>query len=265
MILEICITLCVAFFIAVWFYKQRRESIELVQVEFTNAFTTLHELVEEKQPIVIRGCPFPPVLTQEKLAEIPRLNPFPLRIGGPTLQDYRIRPESILPDEQVSGIPILSPAMSRTLAHELVLDRWASHTLKDIFTEFTGLIGLFTSTRVSTILGGHGMKRATAIYTCLLPTQGTYILSLVNKRSESFLPDRWTYRYPDTLSINDTPLVGEVQFIDIIVRPGTMVAVPAHCIYSMKPKEPGFSGCVVIEIDTPISNLASVLERTATV
>jgi hypothetical protein len=42
-----------------------------------------------------------------------------------------------------------------------------------------------------------------------------------------------------------------------------MIAIPAHCIYSIKPKEPGFCGAVIIEIDTPISNLSVVLERAA--
>jgi hypothetical protein len=67
------------------------------------------------------------------------------------------------------------------------------------------------------------------------------------------------YRYPESLTINDTPLVAEVQFIDVVLRPGTMLAIPAHCIYSMKPKEAGFSGAVILEIDTPISNLANLL------
>jgi hypothetical protein len=68
-------------------------------------------------------------------------------------------------------------------------------------------------------------------------------------------------RYPESLTVNDTPLVGEIQFIDIVVRPGTMIAIPAHCIYSMKLKgsHAEFSTGLVIEIDTPISNLATAL------
>jgi len=105
------------------------------------------------------------------------------------------------------------------------------------------------------------MKRSVATHTCILPTEGTYTISLVNKRSESFLPTSWKYKYTQNLTVNDTPLVGEVQFIDIVVRPGTMLAIPAHQIYSMKPKDgTKFHAALCIEVHSPVSVLGAVLE-----
>ena len=256
MLVEIFLTLCVLFFISVWFYSIRRDSIEILQVEYENSLITLHDLLQESQPIVLRGCPVPPILTATKLAEIPRLDSFPLQ-GTYTLQTYRTHPEVVLPDEQGAGIPILQPIVARTLAKELSLDTWMKFTYTDFLTELSGYFSILKSFRTSVILGGYGMVRPTSLYTCILITEGTYIVSLVNKRSETFLPKEWYYRYPSSLTVNDTPLVGEIQFIDIILRPGTMIVIPCHCIYSISLKTPGtFGAAVAFELDSPISNLA---------
>lgn len=261
MILEFFITFIVLFLIAIWFYTIRRESIELLQLEYENALPTLHELLQESQPIIIRGVPIPPILNSLKLAEIPRLNSFPLSANASyTLQTYRTHPELVFPDEQAIGLPILEPIVGRTLAKELSIDTWMKYTYNDFIVELSGYFSILKSIKTSVILGGCGMVRPRSLYTCIIPTEGTYIVSLVNKRSENFLPKTaWTYKYPSILSVNDTPLVGEIQFIDIIARPGTMVIIPCHCIYSMTPKEMGkFHSAVLLELDSPISNMANL-------
>jgi len=256
MIIELIICIALLFLIGVLFYKHRRDTIEIYQIEFTNAPTTLGELIGDKHPIVVRGCQFPQILSQASLQQIPRLDPFPLNTeeNSPTLSMYRSGPYSD------SGVPLISAASGRTLAAELALDKWATHSLNDFSTELTGYMGAIMSTRVSVLLGGHGMKRSTAIYTCILVTEGKYTLSLLSKRSEEFLPKQWTWLYPEALTINDTPLVNEVQFVDVVLRPGTMLIIPAQFIYSCK-VDAGFHGAVVVEYDTPISNLANLLEK----
>jgi hypothetical protein len=256
MIIELIICIALLFLIGVLFYKHRRDTIEIYQIEFTNAPTTLGELIGDKHPIVVRGCQFPQILSQASLQQIPRLDPFPLNTeeNSPTLSMYRSGPYSD------SGVPLISAASGRTLAAELALDKWATHSLNDFSTELTGYMGAIMSTRVSVLLGGHGMKRSTAIYTCILVTEGKYTLSLLSKRSEEFLPKQWGWLYPEALTINDTPLVNEVQFVDVVLRPGTMLIIPAQFIYSCK-VDAGFHGAVIVEYDTPISNLANLLEK----
>ena len=253
MFLEIFIILSTIFFIGVWFYKQRRESIEILQIEFSNSAASLNELIQEQQPIVIRSAPFPQSLTQAKLSQIPRLDSFPL--GSHTLKEYRESP-GILPSD---GTPILSPEASLTLTKELALDTWVNHSLREFVGEFTGFLNTI---RTSIVLGGHGMKRPPALYTCIMPTEGVYTVSLVNKRSETFLPTAWVFKYPQSLTVNDTPLVGEIQFIDVVVRPGTVIAIPCHCIYSLQPKErSAFNAATIIEIHSPISALSAIISK----
>ena len=230
-------------------------------LEYENVLPSLHELLQESQPIIIRGVPIPPILNSLKLAEIPRLNSFPLSANASyTLQTYRTHPELVFPDEQAIGLPILEPIVGRTLAKELSIDTWMKYTYNDFILELSGYFSVLKSIKTSVVLGGCGMVRPRSLYTCIIPTEGTYIVSLVNKRSENFLPKTaWTYKYPSILSVNDTPLVGEIQFIDIIARPGTMVIIPCHCIYSMTPKEMGkFHSAVLLELDSPISNMATL-------
>ena len=263
MLVEILITLAVCFFIAVCFYKLRRESIEILQVEFSAAPETLRELSQEKQPIVIRGIPVPQILTNEKLSQIPRLDSFPLTDaeGSPTLKDYRITPAAAAPDAR--GIPVLSPEKSALLAKELALDTWVTHTIQDTLYEFTGIMSPVTTFNTTVILGGIGLVRPISNYVCLMPIDGTYTVSLVSKRSETFLPRMWRHKYAQDLTINDTPLVGEIKFIDIILRPGTLLAIPVHCMYCLQPNSSEFHSALQIDIDTPISLLSKKLELLA--
>jgi hypothetical protein len=146
-------------------------------------------------------------------------------------------------------------ATQLTLAKELALDTWISHTYAEFCIETAGYFPAFKSFRTAAILGGYGMRRVASLYTAILPTEGTYMVSLVNKRSETFLPSQWINRFPSSLTVNDTPLVGEIQFIDIILRPGTMILIPCHCIYSLMPTEE-FNAAISVDLDSPISNLA---------
>jgi hypothetical protein len=56
----------------------------------------------------------------------------------------------------------------------------------------------------------------------------------------------------------DCPLLNEVQFMDVILRPGHMFIMPPHWIVSLKStdKMPVFAW---IEVHHPISKLASSL------
>jgi hypothetical protein len=89
--------------------------------------------------------------------------------------------------------------------------------------------------RTEAHLGGLGMTRTSAKYTCIMPTEGKYTLSILSKDSESFLPTNWQYRYLSSLTLNDTPLVADLKFLDIVLRPGTTICLPPHTIISIEP------------------------------
>jgi hypothetical protein len=101
---------------------------------------------------------------------------------------------------------------------------------------------------------------------CILPTEGTYVVSIVSPSSEPFLPAGWdaveNARYPRLYTVNDTPMVGEIKYLDVIVRPGTMLCLPAQTVFSMEPKEVGkFNAAVMIEVHSPVSRLSKLLAQ----
>jgi len=190
-----------------------------------------------------------------------RLYEFPLQGSSTkaTLRDYMAKPAM-----HMAGLPILSESASKLLAKELALEIWVSNVLQETIRDMGGISSVLYSQTVRAMLGGIGMQKATAITTIILPVEGKYTVSLLPKKSEQFLPTAWKYRYPRTLSVNDSPLVSEIQYIDIVLRAGTMLCLPTHCIYSIEPDTAStFHSAICIEIDSPISNLTKFLEGLA--
>ena len=254
MFFHILTLICIVFVISVLFYKQRRMTVEILQSEYT-AQDSLKELAAEHQPIVIRNTPIPQSLTVEQLTKMQRLSEFRFQEGpGLTLRQY------LTDSSPDSGAPLISQNAAHILSKELALPIWVSHTIHDMIQEMGGFFSVAYSNRVQPVFGGIGMKRATAVMTFFMPVEGTYNISLVNPKSESFLPPEWKHRYPRTLTINDSPLVAEVKYIDIILRPGTMICVPTQTIFSLEPDSATFHSGLWIEVDSPVSMLAKFLE-----
>jgi hypothetical protein len=257
MILELCILFTIIFLIAALFYKQRRDEISILQIE-QGQLATSSELFAEKQPLILRGASAPQGLTAEGLKQIPRLANFP--VGPFHLSDCIANPAIL----QGTGTPLQTYEQREQLAEELSIPIWANITWRDIFAE-TSWIGWAAGTLKSQfLLGGQGLSKTEAIYTLILPTSGTYLVSLLSKASEIYLPtpaEKWLYRYPTTLSVNDTPLVAELRYIDIVVRPGTGLCLPPHMVYSIQPKEAVWSSAAIVEYHEPITLLTRALSK----
>lgn len=244
----------IIFLIAVVFYRQRRDELQLLQIENDKLELQLPDLLEEQQPIILRGVAPPKGLTKQSLEASPRLHGYP--IGGILLQEVLRSPASLA---ATKGLPTMKRPDRIQLAEELSLPVWSDHTwlprLKE--SRFTGFLG---SMETEAIIGGLGLWRTSAIYTMLFPTEGDFIVSIVSKNSEAFLPKKWEYRYPDSFTQDDTPLISELKYIDIIARPGTAVLLPPHTLVSMQPKVPtAFHSFSTIEYHEPISKLAKSL------
>jgi hypothetical protein len=252
--LEFFFLLGLVFLIGVLFYKQRRPSTELLQAEESQLEEQFSELLEEQQPLIVRGISPPKGITLESLKKIPRLSEF--SVGGQPLQAVLDNP-SILASAQ--GSPVLSKERRGEFATELSTKLWADHVWLPKFSQTTWLGFMLGCMLTEIVLGGMGMFKTTAMYTCIMPTEGVYTVSIVSRESESFLPKKWEYRYPGDLSPNDTPLVSDLKYMDIILRPGTMIIFPAHFIVSMKPATDEFTAAAILEYHEPISLLAKSL------
>ena len=245
--IEIFILVTILCVIAFLFYKQRRPSMEILQAEATQ-MEQLPELLEEQQPLIIRGITPPKGLTKEALEKVPRLAQF--SVGGQPLDDILKNPVML---SSAKGQPVLSQERRENLASELSLNVWAEHAWLPQFKATTWLGWAAGSVKTEVLLGGLGMIRTVAVYTCIMPTEGVYTVSILSKDSETFLPKEWLYKYPGDLSPNDTPLVADLKYIDIIVRPGTLICFPPHYVISMKPNQDTFTAAAIVEYHEPVS------------
>lgn len=246
--IEIGILLGIVFLVLVFFYKQKAQEFRISQIENTQ-LQTLPDLFTELNPIVIRGLPPPTFLTPETIRKNMRIQNFPVGSDGLTIQKW-LSSESILSTQ---------PAELRTtLAGELGIPMWAQHTWFEPLTAETWY-SFAMKMDSEAWLTNMGMMKTVAVTTAIYPTNGSFTCSLMLDSATKFLP-AWEGRFLSDYSSADTPLLHQVQFLDIRLRPGHMLLVPPHWIVSMKADnnvaKPMFA---LIELHHPLSGLAKGL------
>jgi hypothetical protein len=254
MLIEFLVCFSLIFLIAVLFYKQRRQDFSILQLEADQMDEQLADLLEERQPLVIRGVQPPKGLTQESLQKIHRLADFP--VGGLPLSTVLKNPSTLA---SADGRPVLSQEDAAILAEELAIPVWAKKEWLDRLNQFTWLGQAVGTLRTECVLGGLGLFRTSAVVTAIFPTEGKYHASILLKESETYLPqDHWHYRYPSTFTVNDTPLVADLKYLDIVLRPGTVLLVPAHTIVCLQPAPDSspFQAAAIVEYHEPVSIIA---------
>lgn len=250
--IELFVIVALLFLIAVLFYKQRRGDLQILQMEQEQIAEQFSELLSEQQLLVIRGVTPPRGLTAASLEKIPRLAQFP--VGGQPLSAILASPQML---SSANGLPTLNTQNRQLLATELAIPIWAQKTWQDPLASAHWLGSTLGSLRTEALLGGLGLFRTTAYATIIFPTEGTYKASVVSKDAEDFLPPAWDYRYVGSFTPNDTPLVAELKYLDIVLRPGTALFVPKHTVLALEPSEPGaFTAAAILEFHMPISLLS---------
>jgi len=246
--LEILFIVILIFFVLVFFYKQTVAEFNILQIE-VDKLDTLPDILAESHPIVIRGLGPPKVLTLEVLKGNHRIQTLP--VAPPfVLNQY-------LADPSGKSLRVLPPEIRRQAAGELGVQVWADHTWFGRIKE--DIPYAFTMTLDSEVyMSSMGMRKTTAIHTLIYPTNGTFTASILMESATKFLPQNWEGQFVSELKPADCPLLNEVQFMDVILRPGHMFILPPHWIVSLKSNDtpPVFAW---IEVHHPISKLAASL------
>ena len=246
--IEIILFFLIAFLVLVFFYKQVSTEFTILQIE-GDKLDSLSDPLSENSPVVIRGLGQPKVLTLDILKSTPRIQTLPVGTGV-TLASYLESPKG-------QSITVLPPDLRRNLANELGLQIWAEHVwFQRIKEEY--IYGSLMSLSTEAYLSSAGMRQTIAAHTLLFPTNGTFTCSIFMSASTKFLPKGWEGLFLTDLSPSQCPLLSEVQYMDIVLRPGHMLIVPPHWIVSMKCQDevPAFAW---IEVHHPISSLAAAL------
>ena len=248
--IEIFFVLAVFVALLILFYRQAIEQYDILQIESTQ-ISELPKLLGERAPLVIRNLGEPKLFTPEVLKGNPRLLSFPLTSGF-NLGSYLTSPTGQTFSLQKKSTSILS--------NESGLHVWSEHNLFSKLVS-SSLLEAMYSFQTEAHIGEKGLRKTTAITTLVYPTSGNLEVCLLTEQQTKFLPKVWRNRFPETFRIQDTPLVGDLKYITIKLRPGNVLCVPTHWYVSIRAedtKKPCLWGW--FEMHNPISKIASFME-----
>jgi len=222
--LEYALFIIVLFFIGILFYKQANEEFQILQLD-ADRLSELPTLYVDRSPIVVSDFQTPALGTEEELAK-----------------------RGI--DSRIPNIP---KETATYLAKESGLNIWFEHHLyKQLLpSPYTQFIYSFNTSLWPL---NRGLFKTTAFQTVLMPTQGTASVKIMLQKMIPYLPSKWMGRGFSSLSLYDTPLLGQLQFIEIRVRKGNLLFLPAHLIVDIESQD---SWVFMAEIHHPISLIAS--------
>ena len=204
MLLHIVAIIAVLFFISVFFYRYSDipPDFRIIQIEWDQV-DTWPELRTEGQPIIIRGAPTgtAPVWTA---ADCPEQSPI------------------------IAGTPAAT-----TAANQHFVTKWTKTWLPSAFN--TSPILQRMPLHIYAAFGPQPIRESTSSWTVVAPTDGACTVSIAMPAAAEFLPNTWNgalYHFPH-LTKSDTPFVGNIKYIDIKLRPGTLVTIPCHWLYAI--------------------------------
>lgn len=244
--IEFIFLIAVLYFIAVLFYRDKKDSFEILQLE-ADRINELPDLYAEKHPIVIRGLALPSLGTYAELKKRPHI----LQLGVSPTQSL----DALLHSPALSTFTF-SQETTSFLAKESGLPIWCTPNL------YPKLIPPFGkqlySTKESLWPSHRGLWKTKAYYTFCSPTQGMASVKLLLPAMIPFLPVQWEGRNFDSLKKEDTPLLSHLEFVEIKLRPGNALMIPAHVLANITqhPDSPEPLFTYLVEIHHPISRFA---------
>jgi hypothetical protein len=249
MILEILFLLVLLLGVFILFYRQAIEQYNILQIDGSQ-ISELPKLLGERTPVVVRDIGQPKLFVPELLKTNKRLLQFPLG-SNLTVGTYIANPKPVVK---------LPKKAASLLAKESGLSVWAEHTWLPRLVQHSFLQPIH-SLSTEAFVGEAGLRKTTGIATVVYPTAGALEITLLTEQQGKCLPPSWRGRFPETFTLQDTPLVGEIKYITVKLRPGTVLCIPTHWFYSIRivdPKQPALWSRMTL--DNPVSWIASSME-----
>jgi hypothetical protein len=222
MILEFFLFIILCLTILVFFYKQSTTEFRLAQI---SDITKVQSLLKEKTPIVVQPLHIPHLWSLQEISNRQTL-------GNMIVPEFQMQMKDIGQIE--NAVAPWSPEFAREVAVATGLPVWAEQTLKKLF------VAPLYSYRTEVYLGPQGLQKTFGIMTILAVTDGEATATLLNEQSDPYLPvpqQRWKGKLMSALSRDEAPLIGQIQCIDVILRPGTALIIPPHWKYCLEQKE----------------------------
>jgi hypothetical protein len=205
MIFEITLVTIVIVAILFFFYRQAVKEFRILQ---TDSIDKSILLLNERCPIV--NYPFPEPINLWSMKD---LQQRPLLKNQ--IQKYLTKESSWL-----------DPLTSHSLANQVGLPIWVQQTILPAFKNLWWGPLLWSQTKVA--INAQGLRPTFGYCTIIIATEGVLHVSLLNESSDAYLPKQWLGKRLSKLTRDDAPLLGQIQFVDVIVRPGSALLVPPH-------------------------------------
>ena len=245
--LEILLIIGVLFLILTFFYKQAICEFRINQIEWSQK-DNISALLNEKVPLVLRSIPSATFWTHDDVDVRPCYKDIPV-FKETNLVDW-------LSSSKSGSICPWKWAQAESIAKESGLEIWSQRWLNSAVINPFLRFWLFP--KYHCWAGDIGLQKTFATWTCIFPTEGEITATIMPESVQSSLPSRWSGCFPGNLTGRDTPFVGDLKFIDIILRPGNCLFMPAHWFISWTATDKSVKTPTVCSISyhTPISWLA---------
>ena len=218
MISEWIVILVIIFCILVFYYSQRVTQYSLSQMDETKATNELVHVWEERRPVVISNCKRRNVWSAAALEQT--------RFWGaqPIWGAYEADPRGALPptrSQEITWADILGIA---TMESSMIGTWFSSSTLSPLYTYQT-----------EAHIGPEGLRPTYGYATAFTCTQGEARCILLHSAQKSRLPPGSDgLRWKDA-TVAHHPLWTQVQYIEVLLRPGTTLLVPPHWLIAVEP------------------------------
>jgi hypothetical protein len=215
-----------------FFYKQAVKEFRILQ---TDSLDKIVPLMQERCPIVLLPCPSPGLWTRKEIEKRPVL---------------KQRVEKII--EKTSSW--LQPKEAQEISTQIGFPVWINQNILPSFKNIWWGSLLWSQSKVT--IGAQGLRPTFGYCTIILVTEGALQVSLLNESSEPYLPKQWLGKRLTKMTKDDAPLLNQIQFVDVIVRPGSALIVPPHWKICWENYDTTKSLGLWIDIHHPISFIA---------
>jgi len=203
--------------IVVWHYSQSTAKYGLAQITESQISMQLGQLWEEKTPVIIAEVKPRGIWAAEGLRQT--------RFWGaqPIWGDYEANPQGAIVPQNVAQQLTWSDILGISQIENDTLIRWFD------------LSPIVYSTRTEAHIGAQGLRQCFGWATAFTCTDGEARCILIHSGQKARMPPGWKgLRWIDA-TVAHHPLWTQVQFIEVILRPNTVLLVPPHCIVAIEP------------------------------
>jgi hypothetical protein len=203
--------------IIIWHYSQSTSKYRLAQITESQIPTQLNSLWEERTPTIISEVKPRGIWVAEGLKQT--------RFWGaqPVWDDYQAKADNAIVPQNV--------AQQLTWAEILGV----SQIENDMLIRWFDISPTVYSTRTEAHIGAQGLRQTYGWSTAFTCTDGEARCILLHSAQKARMPPGWKGLRWSNATVSHHPLWTQVQYIEVILRPDTVVLVPPHWIVAIEP------------------------------